>query len=180
MIIVISGPPGSGKSTVGKKLAEKLSFKYISAGQIFRAIAQKEGVSLLDLNKLAERVFEIDRKIDEEIYRIATTEKNVIIESHVGGWLLKGIADFSVYLNASIETRAKRIAMRDNISFHEALNQIIKREESHFRRFLLYYGIDINDLSVFDLVINSDFLSADEVTKIIESAILSLKVKNLH
>ena len=180
MIIVISGPPGSGKSTVGKRLSEKFSLKYISAGQIFRYLAQKEGLSLLDLNQKAEKVFEIDKKIDQEIFRIATTEKNIIIESHIGGWLLKNIADFSVYLNASIETRAKRIAMRDNISYYEALDQIIKREESHFKRFLFYYGIDITDLSVFDLVINSDFISPDDVAKIIEITLLSLKVKKIR
>jgi len=180
MIIVISGPPGSGKSTVGKKLSNKFSLRYISAGQIFRDLAQKEGLSLLDFNKKAEEDFDIDKKIDQEIYRIATTEKNVIIESHIGGWLLKNIANLTVYLNASIETRAKRISIRDNISFYDALDQIIKREESHFKRFLFYYGIDITDLSVFDLVINSDFISPDDVTKIIETVLLSLKTKNIH
>ena len=180
MIIVISGPPGSGKSTVGKKLSNKFSLRYISAGQIFRDLAQKEGLTLLDFNKKAEKDFDIDKKIDQEIYRIATTEKNVIIESHLGGWLLKNIADLTVYLNASIETRAKRISIRDNISFYDALDQIIKREESHFKRFLFYYGIDMTDLSVFDLVINSDFISPDDITKIIETAFLSLKTKNIH
>lgn len=135
---------------------------------------------MLDFNKKAEEDFDIDKKIDQEIYRIATTEKNVIIESHIGGWLLKNIANLTVYLNASIETRAKRISIRDNISFYDALDQIIKREESHFKRFLFYYGIDITDLSVFDLVINSDFISPDDVTKIIETVLLSLKTKNIH
>ena len=180
MIIVISGPPGSGKSTIGKKLSKKFSLKYVSAGQIFRELAQKEGLSLIDLNKKAEKDFDIDKKIDQEIFRIATTEKDVIIESHIGGWLLKNIADLTVYLNASIETRAKRIAIRDNISFYEALDQIIKREESHYKRFLSYYGIDMTDLSVFDLVINSDFISPDDVVRIIETTLLSLKAKNIH
>lgn len=180
MIISISGPPGSGKSTVAKKIAHDFSLKYISAGQIFRELAQKEGLTLLELNNIAEKNFDIDKKIDQEIFRIATSEKNVIIESHIGGWLLKDIADISIYLNASIITRAKRISTRDKISFNEALDQIIKREESHSKRFLTYYGIDMSDLSVFDLVINTDFISPDDALKIIEILINALKVKNIH
>lgn len=180
MIISISGPPGSGKSTVAKKIAHDFSLKYISAGQIFRELAQKEGLTLLELNNIAEKNFDIDKKIDQEIFRIATSEKNVIIESHIGGWLLKDIADISIYLNASIITRAKRISTRDKISFNEALDQIIKREESHSKRFLTYYGIDMSDLSVFDLIINTDFISPDDALKIIEILINALKVKNIH
>ncbi|BFH73461.1 AAA family ATPase [Sulfurisphaera javensis] len=179
MILVISGPPGSGKSTVAKILSKKFSLQYISAGSIFRKLAESEGLSLLELNKKAEVIFDIDRKIDYEILRLVKDEKNLVIESHIGGWLLKGLSDLSVYLNADLEVRAQRISKRDNIPFSEALEQIIEREESHRKRFLSYYGIDLFDLSVFDLVINTNFLSPDDIAKIIETYILSLS-KNIR
>ena len=39
MIIAIDGPAGSGKSTVAKIVAEKLNFRYIDTGSMYRSVA---------------------------------------------------------------------------------------------------------------------------------------------
>ncbi|MCS7280622.1 MAG: (d)CMP kinase [Desulfobacterota bacterium] len=39
LIITIDGPSGAGKSTVAKILAEKLNYKYIDTGAMFRGVA---------------------------------------------------------------------------------------------------------------------------------------------
>lgn len=39
MIVAIDGPAGSGKSTVAKKLAERLGFHYLDTGAMYRAVA---------------------------------------------------------------------------------------------------------------------------------------------
>ena len=41
MIIAIDGPAGSGKSTVAKIVAEKLHFRYIDTGSMYRSVAWK-------------------------------------------------------------------------------------------------------------------------------------------
>ena len=41
MIIAIDGPAGSGKSTVAKIVAEKLKFRYIDTGSMYRSVAWK-------------------------------------------------------------------------------------------------------------------------------------------
>ena len=41
MIIAIDGPAGSGKSTVAKIVAEKLNFRYIDTGSMYRSVAWK-------------------------------------------------------------------------------------------------------------------------------------------
>ncbi len=41
MIIAIDGPAGSGKSTISKKLAEQLDFKYLDSGAMYRAFTWK-------------------------------------------------------------------------------------------------------------------------------------------
>jgi|GEM_PF-3070305 len=66
-----------------------------------------------------------------------------------------------------IKIRANRIAIRDKISYDQAISQIIKREYMHYKRFNKFYGIDINDLSVFDLVINTSNVDVNNIVKLI-------------
>jgi CMP/dCMP kinase len=49
MIVAIDGPAGAGKSTVARRLAERLGFRYLDTGAMYRAVtwlAMREGVDL--------------------------------------------------------------------------------------------------------------------------------------
>jgi cytidylate kinase len=57
MIVAIDGPAGAGKSTVARALAERLGFRYLDTGAMYRAvtwIAMQRGVDLGDAKALAE------------------------------------------------------------------------------------------------------------------------------
>ena len=60
MIVAIDGPAGAGKSTVARRLAERLSFRYLDTGAMYRALtwlAINESVDLGEgdlLGRLAE------------------------------------------------------------------------------------------------------------------------------
>ncbi len=57
MIVAIDGPAGSGKSTVARALAERLGFRYLDTGAMYRALtwlALRDGVELEDGPPLAE------------------------------------------------------------------------------------------------------------------------------
>ena len=47
MLLTISGPIGSGKSTVAAALAEELSYEHVSGGDIFRELAAERGYTPL-------------------------------------------------------------------------------------------------------------------------------------
>ncbi|MDL2212040.1 (d)CMP kinase [Erysipelotrichaceae bacterium OttesenSCG-928-M19] len=63
-IIAIDGPAASGKSTVAKRVAKKLNYKYIDSGAMYRAVAYymlKNKISLEDIkNHLDEIVIDFD------------------------------------------------------------------------------------------------------------------------
>jgi len=48
MIIAIDGPAGSGKSTVARVLAQRINFRYIETGSMYRAVAWKTREEGLD------------------------------------------------------------------------------------------------------------------------------------
>ena len=53
LIIAIDGPAGSGKSTVGKKVAERLGYLYVDTGAMYRAAAWKALQMKISLDDVA-------------------------------------------------------------------------------------------------------------------------------
>jgi CMP/dCMP kinase len=57
VIVAIDGPAGAGKSTIARRVAEKLGFVYINTGSIYRAVALwaiRLGVDLHDMHRLEQ------------------------------------------------------------------------------------------------------------------------------
>ncbi len=167
-VIAVSGPPGSGKTTYARRLAEDLGLRFYSAGMAFRELAKKMGLSLMELNELAARDPRIDLEIDRMTRRVAE-EGGVVIEGHLVAWVVHDLADVLIYVTAPIEVRARRIASRDNVDYSEALRETLRREELHRKRFLAHYGIDIADTTIFNLVVDTSKTGVEETYRVIRS-----------
>jgi cytidylate kinase len=78
MIVAIDGPAGAGKSTVAQRLAERLGFRYLDTGAMYRALtwlAIQHGLRLADGDRLGELAEENPVEIDEQRrVRIAGTD----------------------------------------------------------------------------------------------------------
>lgn len=170
VVIALSGSAGSGKTTIGKIIAEHFNLRFISIGSLFRELAMKHGLSLEEFHLIAEKDPKYDKQVDELAIREAR-KGNILIEGHLSCWILSNIADLKIYLHASLEERARRVSERDRISYEEAMEKIKKREESNKKRYKEIYGIDISDLSVMDFLINTSKFKKEEVAKILISVI---------
>jgi CMP/dCMP kinase len=77
MIVAIDGPAGTGKSTVARLLAERLGFRYLDTGAMYRALtwlALERGVDLDDADVLAGLARENEVEIEGTRIRIADTD----------------------------------------------------------------------------------------------------------
>ena len=177
MRVTVSGPPGSGKTTVARLVAKRLGFELIATGKIFRNQAKEAGMDVHKYNELAERDATIDRDLDDKIVRIARSKDNIVLEGRLAGQLLNRnrIGAFRVFVTASIRTRAERIARRERTRPLDELKSLQSREESERRRYLEYYNIDIGDLSVYDLVVDSNDITAEECSDIILRELRKMK-----
>ena len=170
-IVTISGLPGSGTSTASIKLRTRLNWSYVNAGQIFRMLAKEADMTLNEFGARAETDPTIDRELDKKMIRYAEKGEPVVMEGRLVGWmtLQKKIPALRVWLEATISTRASRLSLREGDS--QALSNMKVREESELKRYKDFHNIDLQDLSIYDIVISTDFHSADEVAKKIQAGL---------
>ena len=77
MIIAIDGPAGAGKSTVARRLAERLGFRYLDTGAMYRALtwlALEQGVELEDEVALADLARENEVLVEDDRIWVAGRE----------------------------------------------------------------------------------------------------------
>jgi len=185
IVICICGMAGSGKSTLAKRLAEKYGLKYYSGGDALKTVAIEKGYKPMErgwwestegLRFLENRMkdFNFDKTVDKKLMEIAE-KGNVILDSWTMPWLLK--EGFKVWLEASLEERAKRIARRDRISVDQALKALKVKEEKTKAIYKKLYGFSLGeDLTPFHLILDTNNLNVEEIFQILcmvmENAIL--------
>jgi cytidylate kinase len=170
MKITISGPPGSGTTTVARLLSQKLGLKLISAGEIFRQLASQRGMTVEEFGKYAENNPEIDTLIDKTQKEMAEKEENAVVEGRLSGWMIKN-ANLKVWLFAKPEIRYGRIAKREKKDISVVKQETRQREEIEKSRYSKFYGIDIDDWTIYDLIINSGSFQAEKIVNIILEAL---------
>ncbi|WP_299237332.1 (d)CMP kinase [Natronomonas sp.] len=171
MLITISGPAGSGKSTVAAGLSERLGYEHVSGGDIFRELADERGLTPLELNKLAESDDAIDRDLDRRQRELAAERDELVLESRLAGWMAGEYADFRIWLDAPLDIRSKRIADREDKPIGTAREETVERADSEALRYDEYYGIDIDSLEIYDLSLNTARFSPGSVLDVVIMAV---------
>lgn len=169
MIVTVSGPHGSGKSTYATSLAKSLSLRHVSAGMLFRSLATEKKIVLEKFQEIAAADPTFDRLVDERT--MAEAEKgDVVIDGQLAGWVLKEISDLRILLTAPLVVRLERISARDRISLHEARRQTLHREGVQAERYKRHYGFNVDDWSIYHLVLDTSFGSIDDTASILLAA----------
>ena len=170
--IVVSGPPAIGKTTVAKGLASEFNLQYLSGGDILKELASEQGFSsdgndwwdteegMKFLNQRKDNP-EFDKKVDD---RLKTLFQNggVVITSYTLPWIVNG--GIKIWLSGTLENSAKRMQSRDNLTEISALDIVKKRFNENKLIYKNLYNFEFgDDLSVFDEIIQTDGLNAQQV-----------------
>lgn len=171
MRVTLTGDLGSGKSSVGKLLAERLGVPHYSAGSLFREIGQIANLDALNTNLAAENNVDIDHQVDGRTREIDRTVESFVIDSRMA-WHFVSRAT-RVYLSVSPETAAARImsdasrAAETYDSRASALASLRKRRDSEVRRYRKLYGVDITDPANYDIVVITDDADVADIADLI-------------
>ena len=185
IVICISGMTACGKSTVAKRLAKKYGLIYLSGGEVLKSIAAEEGFNISGkgwweteqgTRFFKERMLkqDFDRLVDARLLQ-AAEKGNVLLDSWTMPWLFKG--GFKIWFEASREERAKRLTVRDGLSYEGALRIFDEKDETTRRIYKKLYGFNLGyDMSPFDLILDVENLTREEVfdtlCRVVESLVL--------
>ncbi len=167
-VIAVGGPSKSGKSTAAGHIAEFLGIKHFSAGDFFREIAEERDMTVEELSKKAER--ETDIEVDRRTLE-AALENDCVIDGRLAAWVLGDHADFTIYLTADVEERGRRLAELEGLELEEAVKKVRQRDEDNNSRYKRYYGIEVPQPGMYDLLLDNTELSVEEQKKVVEQVL---------
>ncbi len=172
-IITIAGTLGSGKSSAAKRVAAELGYLHFSSGDLFRAMAAERGLSVEEINVRAELEQEIDHAVDERLRELAKENKLVVDSRMAFHWMPNS---FRVFLNLDPHIAAERIfkhiqeegrASQTGESVEAIYESTLARRTSELKRYKNLYGVDLSDLSQYDLVVDTEKNNLDVVVEIV-------------
>jgi CMP/dCMP kinase len=172
MIISISGNQGSGKSTIAKMLAEKLSWPRYYMGKIRREAAREKGMTLAEYNKLGEKDPSTDLEVDNYQKKLGESEANFVIEGRTSWYFIPH--SLKIYLYVKTEIGAQRIFNHlqsenqrneaENLnSVEDVIKSIKERHASDIKRYEKYFKIDVHDINNYDFYLDTSDLEIQEV-----------------
>lgn len=161
--ITISGLSGAGKTTIAKEIAKVGKLKLVNSGDIFRQIAKEKKMPLEQFSKI--RKPEIDYELDKRTIKLAK-EGNVVIVGRIAGYAAGDYADWKIFVDCALDIRAKRVAKREGKSVTKAKKDIEKRDKADADHYWKLYKIDDTDKKIYDIVINTSYLTKKETIQL--------------
>lgn len=159
--MAVSGRHGAGKSTLAKAIAEHFNLKYVSAGRIFREMAKRRGMNLVEFTKYTETHPKIDRRIDERMKKEAE-EGEKVLDSQLAYFFSKEFNPINILVLAKKEDIVQRVSEREPLPLKKAREEVETREENEKKRFKKLYGVKLWDPKDFDIMINTSRVTEDE------------------
>lgn len=136
-------------------------------------MAVENNMTLLEFSEFAEGNDNIDKALDKRQAEIANNSENLIVEGRISAFFVN--ADYRIWLKAPDNVRAERISYREDKSLDTVKQEIAERTASERKRYMEIHDIDIDNLDIYDLIINTDTFNIESTVNIIKKCIENKK-----
>lgn len=169
-VITITGDLASGKSSVSDILKKELNYEVYKPGQYARKLAMEKNMTINDFQAYLKEHPELDQEIETNSSKYAQENDNIIVDARLGWYSIP--YSFKIYLKTDIDVSAKRAfndCKRQNSEpckdVQTAKEQIQKRYNEEIERFFSLYNIRKDDMSNYDLVIDTSDMKVEEIAE---------------
>lgn len=168
--ITVGGLPGTGTSTLCRVLQGRLGMPYHYAGALFREEAKRRGMSLAEFGALSQKDPSIDEALDDR-QLFLLKKGGIIMEGRLSGWLAQRhkLTALKVWVTCDEPIRIRRLVDRDGGTIEAQADATWEREQSEADRYRRYYGVDLTNLSFYDLVLDSTNKLPDQLADEVEA-----------
>ncbi len=173
MMITVWWKNWAWKWTLCKTLAESLWYDIVSIWNIKRGLATEMGLTILEFDKIwwenPEKAKEFDLKYEEYQQGFDVAQK-IILDSRMSFWCQPKA--FNIFLDVDEKEWARRVYEQQRAddateSLEAVLSDNAARHLWFKETYMKLYGVDIYDLSQYDLVVDTTDLTPVEVFQLI-------------
>jgi cytidylate kinase len=162
--ITISGYAGTGKSSVGKVLAEKLNYKFLSVGNFARDFAEKEfGMSINEFQVKCKKEPDLDDFVNHKFRDLCNSTENIVADFRLGFHFVENA--FNILFTVSEKEAFERLSKADRGLEQTDFESVRKRNNDMRLRFIEKFGADFADENNYDLVFDTSGKTLEETTE---------------
>jgi cytidylate kinase len=180
-IVAISETAGSLGNEIGRRLAERLGYRFADREIIAKA-SERFGENVTDLRHAAEEKPTLWERLTDTQHRYKLFVEAIILEMAGGdNVVLAGLASaivlrpvshtLRVRANAPERIRADRVEQQQGLTREAALDYVRQTDHERAARVKFLYNVSVDDPFLYDIVVNTERLTADEGARLLQEAV---------
>jgi cytidylate kinase len=176
-VVAISETAGSLGNEIGRRLAERLGYRFADREIIAKA-SERFGEAVTDLRHGTEEKPTLWERLTDTQHRYKAYVEAIILEMAAGdNVVLAGLAStivlrpvphaLRVRVNAPERMRADRVQQQQGLTAEASLDHVRQTDHERAARVKFLYHVNVDDPLLYDVVINTERLAADEAARLI-------------